>query len=69
MTECNSLWRYDIASGPLPYADFQTNKLATAAVNVQVGGSGQTLGLARGKNGYLYFLDLSLRGHRETCSR
>ena len=56
-TECNSLWRYDIGSGSLPYNDFFTNKVVTPSIPYQTTGGGQVLGLARGSNGYFYYLD------------
>jgi hypothetical protein len=53
LTELNSLWQYDVGSGPLPWSNAPTAKLATPSVAFV----GQTMGLDRGANGYFYLLD------------
>ena len=53
LAELNSLWRYDIGSGPLPWSNAPNAKVVTPSVAFV----GQTMGLDRGANGYLYVLD------------
>ena len=52
-SELNSLWQYNIGSGPLPWSTYPDLKLATPAISFV----GQTMGLDRATNGYFYLLD------------
>lgn len=53
LSELNSLWKYSVGAGPLPWSTLPDAKLATPAV----GFVGQVMGLDRGANGYFYLLD------------
>jgi parallel beta-helix repeat protein len=48
--EENSLWEYDIGSGPLPWSNAPNAKLLTPTINFV----SQTMNLGRGTNGYFY---------------
>lgn len=58
LTELNSLWRYDIGAGPLPWSAFPNAKVGTPTI----GSVSQTIGLDRGANGYFYLLNLRSTG-------
>jgi len=62
-SELNSLWRYDVGAGPLPWSAYPNAKVASPAIT---GNFSQVLGLDRGTNGYLYFLDSRFAGG-ENC--
>ena len=61
-SELNSLWQYNIGTGPLPWSTLPDAKLATPAVAF----TGQTMGLDRGANGFFYLLNNRSSGN-ENC--
>ncbi|HWQ90068.1 MAG TPA: hypothetical protein VN673_00235 [Clostridia bacterium] len=53
-SELNSLWRYNIGSGPLPWINLPDQLVAVAPISANFS---QTMGLDRATNGYLYLTD------------
>ncbi|MGC3959120.1 MAG: hypothetical protein QM813_14595 [Verrucomicrobiota bacterium] len=53
LTEPNSLWRYEIGAGPLPWSAMPNGKVATPAITT----ASQVMGLDRGANGFFYLID------------
>lgn len=53
LTELNSLWRYEIGAGALPWSAQPNGKVATPAI----ASVSQVIGLDRGANGYFYMIN------------
>lgn len=62
LAEMNSLWRYDIGAGPLPWSALPNAKVGTPAITTV----SQVMGVDRGANGYFYLINSRSTG-AENC--